>query len=121
MIKNFENFVNENETVNEGFLDNVISGIGAGIGAFKASKNAERAADEEIKNILSGSTEISDDVKMSVLVKQLVMRSAWLANKYSWEHLLEDPKNVEKMNKKINRIEEVLSKMKELLPTDFIK
>ena len=110
MIKNFENFVNE------GFLENVMSGIGAGIGAFKASRNAEQAADEEIKNILGGSTEVSSDVQLTVLVKQLVMRSAWLANKYSWESLEEDPKNIDRMNIRIERIEEVLSKMKELMP-----
>ena len=115
MIKNFENFVNE------GFLDNVMSGIGAGIGAFKASRNAEQAADEEIKNILSGSTEVSSDMQMTVLVKQLVMRSAWLANKYSWESLEENPVNIDHMNKRIEHIEEVLSKMKELMPKNNMR
>lgn len=36
MIKNFENFVNE------GFLDSVMAGIDAGIGAFKANRGAEK-------------------------------------------------------------------------------
>ena len=37
MIKNFENFVNE------GFLDNVLAGIDAGISGYKANRRAEQA------------------------------------------------------------------------------
>ena len=110
MIKSYENFVNE------GFLDNVISGIDAGIGAFKASRNAEKAADEEIKRALNGGgSEYSDEMKMTLLVKQLVERSAWLADSFSWERILETPNEAEYMETRIDKIETLLSEMKELL------
>ena len=122
MIKNFESFVNDSntvngsETVNEGFLDNVMTGIEAGIGAFKASKGAEQAADEEIKRVLNGATETGDDTQMSILVKQLVVKSAILADGYSWEKLCEKPEvNGGVMRNKIEMLEEILAKMKLIL------
>lgn len=110
MIKKYDDFVNE------GFLDNVKSGIDAGIGAFKASRNAEKAADEEIKRVLHGEgSEYSDEMKMTLLVKQLVERSALLADSFSWERILETPNEAEYMENRINKIETILSEMKELL------
>lgn len=119
MIKNFENFVNES------FIENVLDGIDAGIGAFKASRNAEKAADEELKNILNGyDGEISNKVKMTVLVKQLVERSALLADRFSYETIEQggvDGNNIEldRMELRIERIEQIISEFKELLRKDF--
>lgn len=121
MIKNFENFVNE------GFLDSIAAGLGAGIGAFKANRNAEKAADDEMRAILNGDAdEISDKVKMNALVKQLVERSAWLADGYSWETLTNEPGkpkpgiyNAKGVMIKIKRIEEILSGMKVILQENF--
>lgn len=117
MIKSYENFVNgTTEEVNEGFLHNVLSGIDAGIGAFKADRNAEKAADVEIKRALNGGgSEYSDEMKMTLLVKQLVERSAWLADSFSWERILETPNEAEYMENRIDKIETILSEMKELL------
>lgn len=110
MIKKFENFVNE------GFIDNVFAGIDAGIGAFKANKSAEKVADEEMRRVLSGGEgEANDETKLTILVKQLVMKSALLADKYSWDYLLENPDNAEYMSLKIESLEEILAKMKEIL------
>ena len=116
MIKNFENFVNENEAVCEGkLLDNILAGLDAGFSGFKANKNVQKAAEEEMDLIMSGNTEVSDKVKMTTLVKQLLERSAWLANDFSWEKLLENPSQIEYMDAKLERIEDIISKMKELL------
>lgn len=111
MIKNYDDFVNE------GFLSNVMSGIDAGIGAFKASRNVEKAADEEMKRALSGeNTEYSDEMKMTLFVKQLVERAALLADGFSWEKIVENASEAEYMNQRIEKIETILSNMKELLP-----
>jgi len=111
MIKSYENFVNE------GFLHNVISGIDAGIGAFKADRGAEKAAEDEMKKALNGNTEYSDEAKMTILVKQLVERSAWLADGFSWEKLTDDDGNgSDVMLYRIERLEEILSEMKNLMP-----
>ena len=110
MIKNYDEFVNE------GFLQNVISGIDAGIGAFKANRNAEKAADEEMQLALNGKTsEYSDKAKMTILVKQLVERAAWLADGFSWEKMMEDTNEIDYMEHRIETIEMLLSKMRELL------
>jgi hypothetical protein len=110
MIKNYDEFVNE------GFLQNVLSGIDAGIGAFKANRNAEKAADEEMKDALNGkSSEYSDETKMTILVKQLVERAAWLADGFSWKKMMENTNEVVYMEHRIEKIETLLSKMKEIL------
>lgn len=119
MIKNFENFVNE------GFLDNVLSGIDAGVGAFKASRNAEKAADEELSDILSGrSGEFSNKVKMTALVKQLVERSAMLADGFSYDKLADggidnDRYELDIMLSRMEKIDEVISNLKALMTEDF--
>ena len=119
MIKNFENFVNE------GFLDNVLSGIDAGVGAFKASRNAEKAADEELSDILSGrSGEFSNKVKMTALVKQLVERSAMLADGFSYNKLADggidnDRYELDIMLSRMEKIDEVISNLKALMTEDF--
>ena len=105
MIKNFENFVNE------GFLDSVIAGIDAGIGAFKANRSAEKAADEDLKAFMNGSAnDFSGKAKMTMLVKQLVQRSAWLADSFSYDDLSENGKG-EMLLIRIERMETILSEM----------
>ena len=125
MIKKFENFVNDSEIVNEGFLDNVMAGIDAGIGAFKASRNAEKAADEELSDILNGrSDEFSNKVKMTALVKQLVERTAILADGFSYDRLVEggnddDRYALDVMLTRMEKIDEVISGLKALMIEDF--
>ena len=125
MIKKFENFVNDSEVVNEGFLDNVMAGIDAGIGAFKASRNAEKAADEELSDILNGrSDEFSNKVKMTALVKQLVERSAILADGFSYDKLaagkVDDERfDLDVMLTRMEKIDEVISGLKALMIEDF--
>ncbi len=125
MIKKFENFVNDSEAVNEGFLDNVMAGIDAGIGAFKASRNAEKAADEELSDILNGrSDEFSNKVKMTALVKQLVERSAILADGFSYDKLADggvdnDRFDLDVMLARMEKIDEVISGLKALMTEDF--
>jgi hypothetical protein len=131
MIKNFESFVNDSntvnggETVNEGFLDNVMSGIEAGIGAFKANRNAEKAADEELSDILNGrSGEFSNKVKMTALVKQLVERSAMLADGFSYDKIMEDGEanesyELDLMLVRMEKIDEIISGLKALMTEDF--
>ena len=125
MIKNFENFVNDSEAVNEGFLDNVLAGLDAGIGAFKASRNAEKAADAELSDILNGrSDEFSNKVKMTALVKQLVERSAILADGFSYDKLaaggVDDERfDLDVMLTRMEKIDEVISGLKALMIEDF--
>lgn len=125
MIKKFENFVNDSEVVNEGFLDNVMAGIDAGIGAFKASRNAEKAADDELSDILNGrSDEFSNKVKMTALVKQLVERSAILADGFSYDKLaagkVDDERfDLDVMLTRMEKIDEVISGLKALMIEDF--
>ena len=125
MIKKFENFVNDSEAVNEGFLDNVMAGIDAGIGAFKASRNAEKAADEELSDILNGrSDEFSNKVKMTALVKQLVERSAILADGFSYDKLAaggddDERFDLDVMLTRMEKIDEVISGLKALMIEDF--
>lgn len=125
MIKKFENFVNDSEVVNEGFLDNIMAGIDAGIGAFKASRNAEKAADAELSDILNGrSDEFSNKVKMTALVKQLVERSAILADGFSYDKLAaggvdSDNFDLDVMLVRMEKIDEVISGLKALMIEDF--
>lgn len=125
MIKKFENFVNDSEIVNEGFLDNVMAGIDAGIGAFKASRNAEKAADEELSDILNGrSDEFSNKVKMTALVKQLVERTAILADGFSYDKLADggidnDRYDLDVMLTRMEKIDNVISNLKALMIEDF--
>lgn len=125
MIKKFENFVNDSEAVNEGFLDNVMAGIDAGIGAFKASRNAEKAADEELSDILNGrSDEFSNKVKMTALVKQLVERSAILADGFSYDKFVgveveEYRRALDVMLVRMEKIDDVIANLKALMSEQF--
>lgn len=115
MIKNFENFVNE------GFLDSVFAGIDAGIGAFKANRSAEKAADAELLDILDGRAgEFSNKVKLTALVKQLVEKSAYLADGFSYDKLGDGAyDDLDNMVARMERIETIISEMKEILTEDF--
>jgi hypothetical protein len=125
MIKNFESFVNNSESVNEGFLENIVAGIDAGIGAFKANRNAEKAADKELSDILNGrSDEFSNKVKMTALVKQLVERSAMLADGFSYDKIMEGSEDNESyeldlMMARMEKIDEIISGLKSLMTEDF--
>ena len=125
MIKKFENFVNDSESVNEGFLDNVMAGIDAGIGAFKANRNAEKAADEELSDILNGrSDEFSTKVKMTALVKQLVERSAILADGFSYDKFVgveveEYRRALDVMLVRMEKIDDVIANLKALMSEQF--
>ena len=117
MIKNFESFVNE------GFLDSIAAGIDAGIGAFKANRSAEKAADEDLKHILNGKSEVaSDKTKMHVLIKQLVERSAWFADGFSWDDITNGDAGMHAVGlhlRRIERLEGILSEMKTILTDNF--
>lgn len=125
MIKKFENFVNDSEAVNEGFLDNVMAGIDAGIGAFKASRNAEKAADAELSDILGGrSDEFSTKVKMTALVKQLVERSAILADGFSYDKFVGVKSDdyqyaLDVMLARMEKIDDVIANLKALMKEEF--
>ena len=117
MIKNFENFVNE------GFLDSVIKGIDAGIGAFKANRSAEQAADDDLKEILRGNSEVaSDKTKMHVLIKNLIQKAAFFADGFSWDDLTVGSggsNDAELKVYKIEQMEAILSEMKTILTENF--
>ena len=68
------------------------------------------------KALKDGGTELSDEARMKIFVKQLVERSALLADSFSWEKLMdEDSEEVDSMEYRIEMIEDILSKMKEIL------
>ena len=111
MIKNYESFVNE------GFIDNVMSGIDAGIGAFKASRNADKAADRDLTYIKDGiDDEFSNEAQINMLVKQLVQRSALFADGKKKKKIADDDQEViATVIYRMGRIEEVIAKLKEML------
>ena len=117
MIKNYEDFVNE------GFLDNLASGINAGIGAFKANKSAEKAADRDLEDILSGRSEVaSDKTKMHVLIRQLIDRSVLFADQFSWDDITNGDAGMHAVGlhlRRIQRLEATLSEMKTILTENF--
>ena len=102
-----------------------MAGIDAGIGAFKASRNAEKAADEELSDILNGrSDEFSNKVKMTALVKQLVERTAILADGFSYDKLADggidnDRYDLDVMLTRMEKIDNVISNLKALMIEDF--
>ena len=105
MIKNFENFVNE------GFLDNVLAGIDAGIGGYKANRRAEQAAEAELKNIMRGESDVNVETQMSVLMNRLLMRVVELARNFE-----KDGKRNTKayISQKLNNMEKIINRLGEL-------
>lgn len=118
MIKKYEQFVNE------GFIENVIASVEAGIGAFKANKNADKALDQE-KYIAFGNVsanhEFSNETKLTLLVKNMVEWAVLLADGCSWEKIQDDEESKEMFMLRLESIEEITAELKELLKTEEVK
>lgn len=105
MIKKFENFVNE------GFLDNILAGIDAGIGGYKANKRAEQAAEAELKNIMNGESDVNIETQMSVLMNRLLMRVVALARDFKND----GKRNTETyISHRLDSMEEIMKRLREL-------
>ena len=110
MIKNYEDFVNEGF---KGFLDSVISGIETGISGYKTVRKANAAVKDEAGRILtSGDENVSEETQLSVLMKKLITRVAWLVDDFS---TVEGNTNYYYYISQLERIEEIISRSKELL------
>lgn len=105
MIKKFENFVNE------GFLDNVLAGIDAGIGGYKANRRAEQAAEAELEDIMRGESKVNVETQMSVLLNRLLMRVVTLARDFEndGKHNTEGY-----ISQKLDSMEEIMKKLRKL-------
>lgn len=105
MIKNFENFVNE------GFLDNVLAGIDAGISGYKTNRRAEQAAESELRDIMRGESTVDVKTQMSVLMNRLLERIVTLARNFE-----NDGKhNTEAyISQRLDTMEEIMYKLREL-------
>ena len=113
MIKKFENFVNDSETINEGFIDNILAGIESGISGYKANRRANDAVDKETLDILRGNTEVSVATQLAVLVSKLIRRSAMFADRFTEGKVLG---NLDLSINDVEILEEMIAKIKELLP-----
>jgi hypothetical protein len=123
MIKNFDEFVNGNEQITEGkFFDNVISGIEAGVAAFKTNRNMKKAIEKDnekltVSKLLGDTKEYDKNTQLAILVDGLLSRAVWFAEYFTKKRPEgTDEKTVnETMNFKIEKIETILAAMKELL------
>jgi hypothetical protein len=117
MIKTFENFVNES------FIENVFASVEAGIGAFKANKNADKALNKEkdfaLANI-SANHNFSDETKLTLLVKNMVEWAVLLADGCSWKKIQEDEEFKEMFMLRLEAIEEITTELKELMKTEEV-
>ena len=113
MIKNFENFVNDSETINEGFIDNILAGLESGISGYRANRHANDEVDKETMNILRGESEVSVTTQLAVLVSKLIRRSAMFADRFSEGKVIN---NLDLSIADVEMLEEMLAKIKELLP-----
>ena len=113
MIKNFENFVNDSETINEGFIDNILAGLESGIIGYRANRRANDEVDKETMNILRGESEVSVTTQLAVLVSKLIRRSAMFADRFSEGKVIN---NLDLSITDVEMLEEMLAKIKELLP-----
>lgn len=105
MIKNFENFVNE------GFLDNVFAGIDAGISGYKANRRAEQAAEDELKDIMRGESDVNIETQMSVLMNRLLMRVVSLARNFEND----GKRNTETyISQRLDSMEQIMNRLREL-------
>ena len=110
MIKNYEDFVNEGF---RGFLDSVITGIETGVSGYKSVRKANAAAEAEAERILkSGDENVSEETQLSVLMKKLIVRVASLVDNFS---TVEGNTNYYYYISQLERIEELISRSKELL------
>lgn len=103
-----------NEFVNEGFVNDILSGIDTGIKGYKASRNAKKPSDHELDRILTGDKDVDEKTQLSILLKQLLERSAWLAGDFKYDEINVDGRN-EITIRGLERIEEIINKIKELL------
>ena len=123
MIKNFDEFVNGNEQITEGkIFDNILSGIEAGIAAFKANRHMNKTKEKDSENLtasklLDNNKEHDRNTQLAILVDGLINRTVWLAEYFTKKRPEgTDEKTVnETMGYKIENIEKILSVMKELL------
>ena len=113
MIKNFENFVNDSDTINEGFIDNILAGLESGISGYRANRRANDEVDKETMNILRGESEVSVTTQLAVLVSKLIRRSAMFADRFSEGKVIN---NLDLSIADVEMLEEMLAKIKELLP-----
>lgn len=113
MIKNFESFVNDSESINEGFIDNILAGLESGISGYKANKSANDAVEVEAGNILRGESEVGVKTQLAVLVSRLIRKSAMFANKFSEGRVAS---NLDLSIADVEMLEEMIVKIKELLP-----
>lgn len=110
MIKNYEDFVNEGF---RGFLDSVITGIETGVSGYKSVRKANAAVESEAERILkSGDEIVSEETQLSVLMKKLIVRVASLVDNFS---SVEDNTNYYYYITQLEKIEELISRSKELL------
>ena len=110
MIKNYEDFVNEGF---RGFLDSVITGIETGVSGYKSVRKANAAVESEAERILkSGDEIVSEETQLSVLMRKLIVRVASLVDNFS---SVEDNTNYYYYITQLEKIEELISRSKELL------
>ncbi len=102
------------EFVNEGFVNDILSGIDTGIKGYKASRNAKKPDDYELDRILTGDKDVDEKTQLSILLKQLLERSAWLAGDFKYDEINVDGRN-EITIRRLVKIEEIINKIKELL------
>ena len=118
MIKDFESFVNGE--VNEGFIENFIDAIDAGIQNFKLNRNSDKEAEAEMKRLMGGNKDVNPRMKMQTLVKLLVERAVSLARGYSWEKLFDKENTYAEggmahIEYRIEDIENILPEIKSIL------
>ena len=110
MIKNYEDFVNEGF---RGFLDSVITGIETGVSGYKSVRKASAAVESEAERILkSGDDNVSEETQLSVLMRKLIVRVASLVDNFA---TVEDNTNYYYYITELEKIEELISRSKELL------
>ena len=110
MIKNYEDFVNEGF---RGFLDSVITGIETGVSGYKSVRKASAAVESEAERILkSGDDNVSEETQLSVLMRKLIVRVASLVDNFA---TVEDNTNYYYYITQLEKIEELISRSKELL------
>lgn len=114
MIKNFENFINDNKPVNESFLDAVFASISDGVNSFKAQRKQDSAIDREAMRISHGTSKVGVDTQLAVAVRELMTTVSLFA-----EHFVDGKfsADVKDGMQEVKHIELYIEKIKELLPT----
>ena len=114
MIKKYDEFVNE------GFLHDVIDGVEAGIGAFKASRSAEKAVELEkqleLDRFGNSNHVYGNETIMKVLIKNFIKRAAYLADGFSYSKMYYNKQEAHLWKSRIEDLEDTLSRIKDLIP-----